>query len=210
MLAHSPWFRLWRQSEIASGNFSGQQVAKVMVLEFIQDVLDQHRINGNRAIADEERHWRLHLKPFFGSLRGVQVTTDLLRRYVKERKAQLNKWSKPPENSTINRELALLRSGFYLGYEATPPKVFRVPSFPMLQEDNTREGFLKDENYDSLAAEAAKVGLWMRGLLVVYSTYGWRRSEPLDDLRVNQVDLLQGSIDLNPGAPARRKRKMLA
>jgi len=36
------------------------------------------------------------------------------------------------QRSTINRELALLRSGFYLGYEATPPKVFRVPSFPML------------------------------------------------------------------------------
>jgi hypothetical protein len=31
----------------------------------------------------------------------------------------------------------------------------------MLQEDNTREGFFKDENYDSLAAEAAKAGLWM-------------------------------------------------
>ena len=33
------------------------------------------------------------------------------------------------ENSPINRELALLRPAFYLGYEATPPKVFRVPSF---------------------------------------------------------------------------------
>jgi hypothetical protein len=36
------------------------------------------------------------------------------------------------QKSTINRELALLRCGFYLGYEATPPRVFRVPSFPML------------------------------------------------------------------------------
>jgi hypothetical protein len=91
--------------------------------------LDQHRINGNKAIADKERHWRLHLKPFFGNLRGVQVTTDLLRRYVKERKAQLNKWGKPPENSTINRELALLRSGFYLGYEAPPLKGISCAQF---------------------------------------------------------------------------------
>jgi hypothetical protein len=72
------WLRA-RQAEIATGNYSGQQVAKVMVFELIQDVLDQHRINGNKAIVDEERHWRLHLKPFFGNLRGMQVTTDLLR-----------------------------------------------------------------------------------------------------------------------------------
>ena len=84
-----------------------------------------------------------------------------------------------------------------------------MPSFPMLQEDNTREGFLKDENYDSLAAEATKVGLWMRGLLAVYSTYDWRRSEPLDELRVRQVDLLQGSIDLNPGATKNKDTRVI-
>ena len=60
----------------------------------------------------------------------------------------------------------------------------------MLQEDNTREGFLKDEDYDKLAEEAWKVGLWIRGLLSVYNTYGWRRSKPLDELRVRQVDQL--------------------
>jgi hypothetical protein len=70
----------------------------------------------------------------------------------------------------------------------------------MLQEDNTREDFLKDEDYDKLAEEAGKVGLWIRGLPALYSTYGWRRSEPLDDLRVRQVDLLNQTLDLNPGA----------
>lgn len=202
------WLRA-RQAEIATGNYAGQKVAKIMVSELIQDALDQHRIDGNKSIVDEERHWRLHLKPFFGNFRAAQVSTDLLRSYVKERKGQLNRWSKPPENSTINRELALLRSAFYLGYEATPPKVFRVPSFPMLQEDNTREGFLKDEDYDKLAGEAAKVGLWMRGLLAVYSTYGWRRSEPLDELRVRQVDLLQGTVDLDPGATKNKDARVI-
>jgi hypothetical protein len=85
-----------------------------------------------------------------------------------KRLEELNKWEEPPKNATINRELALLRSAFYLGYEATPPKVFRVPTFPMLQEDNTREGFLKDEDYDKLSVEASKAGLWMRGLVTVY------------------------------------------
>lgn len=180
-----------------------------MIAELIQDILDQHRIDGKKSIVDEERHWTLHLQPFFGNLRAVQVTTDLLRRYVKERKSQLRKWDKPPENATINRELSLLRAAFYLGYAATPPKVLRVPTFPMLQEDNTREGFLKDEDYDKLADEAGKVGLWIRGLLAVYNTYGWRRSEPLDDLRVQQVDLLNQTIDLNPGATKNKDARVI-
>lgn len=180
-----------------------------MVSELIKDVLDQHRINGNKSIIDEERHWRLHLKPFFENYRAVQVSTDLLRSYIKERLEQLNKWGEPPKNATINRELALLRSAFYLGYEATPPKVFRVPTFPMLQEDNTREGFLKDEGYDTLAGAASKVGLWMRGLVAVYNTYGWRRSEPLDELRVKQVDMANNTIDLNPGATKNKDARVI-
>ncbi len=202
------WLRA-RQAEIATGNYAGQNVVKIMVSELIQDIIDQHRIDGKKSIVDEERHWRLHLQPFFGNLRAVQVTTDLLRRYVKERKSQLRKWGKPPQNATINRELSLLRSAFYLGYEATPPKVYRVPTFPMLQEDNTREGFLKDEDYDKLAGEAAKVGLWVRGLIAVYNAYGWRRSEPLDELRVRQVDLLNRTIDLNPGATKNKDARVI-
>lgn len=202
------WLRA-RQAEIATGNYTGHTVAKIMVSELVKDVLDQHRINGNKSIVDEERHWRLHLKPYFENYRAVQVSTDLLRSYVKKRLEQLNKWGEPPKNATINRELALLRSAFYLGYEATPPKVFRVPTFPMLQEDNTREGFLKDEDYDKLAAAAAEVGLWMRGLVAVYNTYGWRRSEPLDDLRIEQVDMLNNTIDLNPGATKNKDARVI-
>jgi hypothetical protein len=180
-----------------------------MIAELVQDVLGQHRIDGNKSIRYEEGRWKRHLQPFFGNLRGVQVTTDLLRRYVMERKAQLNKWGGAPQNSTINRELALLRSAFYLGYAATPPKIIRVPTFPMLQEDNTREGFLRDEDYDKLAEEAGKFGLWIRGLLAVYNTYGWRRSEPLDDLRVRQVDLVNQTIDLNPGATKNKDARVI-
>jgi hypothetical protein len=44
-----------RQAEIATGNYAGQNVVKVMISELIQDILDQHRIDGKKAIADEER-----------------------------------------------------------------------------------------------------------------------------------------------------------
>jgi hypothetical protein len=67
------WLRA-RQAEIATGNYTGHTIAKIMVSELIKDVLDQHRINGNKSIIDEERHWRLHLKPFFENYRSAQVT----------------------------------------------------------------------------------------------------------------------------------------
>ena len=55
-------------------------------------------------------------------------------------------------------QVQVIRLAFYVGYAATPPKVYRVPTFPMLQEDNTREGVLKDEDYDydKLAEEVSR------------------------------------------------------
>lgn len=40
--------------------------------------------------------------------------------------------------------------------------------------------------------------LWFRTLLELGSTFGWRRSNLLD-LRVNQVDILRGTVRLEPG-----------
>src|ERR1700676_1590263 len=54
-----------------------------------------------------------------------------------------------------------------------------------------------------------KVGLWIRGLLAVSSTYGWGRSEPLDDLRLRQVDLLNQTLDLNPGATKNKDARVI-
>jgi hypothetical protein len=47
--AHA-WLRA-RQVEIATGNYAGQKTEKVMISELIEDVLDQHRIDGNRSRA---------------------------------------------------------------------------------------------------------------------------------------------------------------
>ncbi len=43
----------------------------------------------------------------------------------------------------------------------------------------------------------------------MYNTYGWRRSEPLDELRVQQVDFLSQTIDLNPGATKNKEARVI-
>jgi integrase len=100
------------------------------------------------------------------------------------------------KNATINRELALLKRMFRLGMHATPTRVLRVPAFPKLVENNIRKGFLEDSHYTKLVGAFPQ--LWFRGMVECGRTYGWRVSE-LKNLRVNQVDLTQRVIRLEPG-----------
>lgn len=139
-----------------------------------------------------ERRWKLHLKPFFADFRAVQVSTDLLNRYVHKRQAE------EAENATINRELAFISKASRLGLTSSPAKVRHVPPFPHLTENNVRKGFLADADYEKLADECAKVGLWLRTMLAVGCNFGWRKGEVLN-LRVKQIDLPSRTIRLEQG-----------
>ena len=152
----------------------------------------EYQINGRKSQKHLKLRWKLHLEPFFGFMRPANVSTDLVARYVDKRQQQ------GASNATVNRELALLKRAFTLGRESTPPKVQNVPYFQMLKENNTRKGFLESADYDKLARECAKPGLWMRTLFEMAYTYGWRHSELLS-LKVNQVSIADRTIRLNAG-----------
>ena len=122
-------------------------------------------------------------------MRAASVTSDLLARYVDERQKE------GAASSTINRELAALKRMYRLGLASTPPKVYRVPSFPHLAENNVRTGFLEDGQHQALVKDS---DLWFRAMVEVGRTYGWRISE-LRDLTVKQVNLLNRTIRLEPG-----------
>ena len=71
-----------RLAEISTGTFLGPQTERVTVEELAADFLSEYRVNGRKSIGNAEARWLLHLKPFFGVYRAVQVTTPLLNRYV--------------------------------------------------------------------------------------------------------------------------------
>jgi integrase len=161
----------------------------------VEDVLLRNKNNGNKTVADDESRWKNHLEPFFGHLRATQVSSDLIDRYINKRKSDQTRSKTAPENGTINRELALLKSAFNHATEQTPPKVRFVPHFNMLEENNVRHGFLQDEQYLRLSRECAGEGAWLVGLFETAYAYGWREDELLA-LRVGQLDLLGKIIDL--------------
>ncbi len=179
-----------RLAEVSTGTFVGTDVERVRIAELAEDFLRDYRINGKASIDDAEARWRLHLEPFFGSLRAVQVTSDLLNKYVDTRQRF------GAANATINRELAALKRMFHLGHSTTPPKLFYIPHFPSLAENNVRQGFLEDAQYESLLESCPEI--WFQALVEVGCTYGWRIGELLR-LKVNQIDLDNWVIRLHPG-----------
>jgi integrase len=179
-----------RLAEITSGTFVGPQAERVRVEELADDLLREYRINGRKSIEDVEARWNLHLKPFFGVMRAIDVTSDMISRYVDFRQRQEAK------NATINRELAALKRMFHLGLKATPAKVLRIPAFPHLNENNVRKGFLEDGQYRKIVAYCSE--LWFRAIVECGRTYGWRISE-LKNMQVGQIDLAQKVIRLEPG-----------
>ncbi len=179
-----------RMAEVATGKFVGAQVERVKIEELAEDFLRDYRINEKASIDDAEARWRLHIEPFFGSLRASQVTSDLLNRYVDRRQDE------GAANSTINRELAALKRMFNLGHAATPPKVFFIPHFPSLAETNIRQGFLEDAQYEKLLESCLEI--WFQALVEAGCTYGWRVGELLK-LKVDQINLENWVIRLHPG-----------
>jgi integrase len=203
-----------RLNECAGGTLP--ENGRITVTELVSDFLARGRAKDDSAIEDSATRWRLHLQPKLGHLRASQLTTAMLTTYVQERKQEPIQWSgqkgkkkgrgvlRYPTVATTNRELSLLRAAYRLGTKCTPPKIIRVPYFPISREDNVRKGFLKDDEYLHLAEECGKIGLWLRGLFEVAASYAWRKSEATVNLRVSQIDLRNRTVDLNPGETKNR------
>lgn len=146
--------------------------------------------NGRKSIAHVKSLWKNHLAGYFAAIAAVDVTPDQVAEYVRRRRGE------GAANASINRELAALKRMYKLALKSE--KVRSVPYIAMLEERNVRKGFVRDAQYEALARETAKVGLWLRGMFELAYTYGWRKSE-LTGLRVAQVDLAERTIELNPG-----------
>src|SRR6266850_4434700 len=78
--------RLLRQrlGQIAEGRFIGLQPERVKFDDLGQDFVNDYRINGKRSLDKAERSVR-HLQHFFGGMRAVDITTDKIRTYIRDR-----------------------------------------------------------------------------------------------------------------------------
>ena len=193
-----------RLEAVSAGNFLGPRVEKITVDELYKDLVQDYRIKG-QAVEWAERLWNIHLKDSFGGMRAARLGTVQISGYVEKRLGE------KAAKSTINRELALLRRAFTIAFDAEPQKVSRVPKlhkFIVSEKRNERRGFCEQEQYRKLV-DAAGGQLWLRGLLALAYTYGFRKSELIGRLekgqwkkqpmRCSQVDLLNNPVTLYSG-----------
>jgi integrase len=144
-----------------------------------------------------ERTWNKHLKPYLGGRLAGRIGTSELDQYIEQRKDGLTDETEiRSRNTTVNRELAILKAAYNHGAYLEPPLVSRVPKFPKkLRESDPRSGWLDDAQYEALQENAGHV--WLRGFLAVAFNFGFRKSELLA-LRVKQVNLKDRTIQLLP------------
>lgn len=164
-------------------------------LEKLYEALERdYTINARKDIDNLKSRWKNHLSPAFGELLVSEISAEVVAKYIAARQA-----AKPPaSNATINRELAILKRMFKIAIRNGRIKVGQQPFIEMLKERNVRKGFLKDAEYEALALETSKIGLWLRAMFEVACVCGWRKTELLE-MRVSQVDIDRREISLNPG-----------
>jgi integrase len=145
-----------------------------------------------------KRAWDKHLEPFFGGRLAGKIGTPELDEYIEQRKSGVAGDQERKRNGSVNRELTIVKAMFnHCARELDPPLVSRVPKFPKkLRESDPRSGWIDDEQYEQLQANAPHV--WLRGFLAVAYNFGFRKGELLG-LRVRQVNVKDRTIQLLPG-----------
>lgn len=176
-----------RQAEITLGNAPGSSIEKVKTANLLDLVLSDYEQNGKSV------KWAgyvdSHLRPFFGDMTAASIGTIVINRYVAQRRRE------GIVNSTINRELSLLRRAFKLGLNTEPPMVALIPRIPKFAENNVRKGFFDHWEFVRLRAELPE---HLRPVITFAYFTGCRKSEILG-LRWSQVDLSAGLVRLEPG-----------
>src|SRR5216684_2090164 len=185
---HAKRVRQKREGEISTSAFLGLEAERVRLEELAQDLLNEYQANNRKSFIWLKRRINLHLMPFFGGFRAVDVTTDRVRAYIIQRQQE------SASNGSINRELAALKRMFNLASEMTPPKVVRVPYIPMLRECNVRNGFFEHDEYLALQRELPE---YLKPVLTFGYFTGAREGEILS-LKWDQVDLDQHTVYLEP------------
>jgi integrase len=163
---------------------------KITCGELLDDLLEHAKAN-IKASTTKIWNWcvEANIRPFFGHIKVSRLTTETLKEYRRKRSKEGR------SESTCNRELSILRTALNLGRKCTPPKVNALPYFPMVREENTRQGFLTDEQFAKLR-DALPDDL--KPLFVTAYFTGVRLGELLA-WEWSQVDWKQGFVTLNAG-----------
>jgi integrase len=173
-----------RIGDVAAGRRVGPERATIADLCAL--VVADNQLRKLRDAQNVAWRYNAHIEPVLGSLPASRFASAQVRQYVAQRRAA------GASDGTINRELSIVRRGFKLGAQEDPPLVQRQPAIPRLEEDNARQGFLEQDQYEGLLEELPRN---LKAPFVCGYHTGARKNE-LRRLRWDQVDIETGLIGL--------------
>lgn len=177
-----------RLHEIDLHTFKKTAVVSPPRVEELYGTLKLDKQASGKSLVDAQGRWK-HLEAPFGKMLASEVTTEDLRRYIAARQKE------EAANATINRELATLRRMMNLAKQSG--RMRELPYFPMLKEDNVRQGFVEAADYVKLVAAADEP--WLKAFLECAWTWGWRKGELLG-LRVRHLNFATRTVRLDVGS----------
>jgi integrase len=113
-----------------------------------------------KTLEKDHERFQKHLKPYFGEAKPNDINSSMVDDYKVRRQKQF------AANATINRELALLRSMFRFAFNKE--KMSRVPPIHLLPEDNIRQRFITEEEFQRIREHLSQDVL--PPILVAYHT----------------------------------------
>ncbi len=174
-----------RLGEVGTGRLVGPSEERLTFEDLAKMLLTDYEINGKRSVESVRLSFR-HLGDFFGLDRALDITADKIARYVRARQQE------SAANGSINRELAALKRAFTLATRAG--KLGSGPYIPLLEENNSRRGFLDHGGFlalrDGLPAH-------LKDPVTFLYLSGWRVSE-MRTLEWRDVDLPGWELCLRP------------
>lgn len=163
-------------------------IDRVLVSELLDDLERDYKLNGKDVKWCGEKV-RLHLKPFFGSMRAARVTSATIAEFCAMR------LENEAAVATVNRELSLLKRAYNLGLQCSPPKVHQAPRIKLFREDNARKGFF--EHPEFLAMREALPD-YLKGVVTFGYLTGCRKGEILT-MEWSQIDFTAGVARMEVG-----------
>jgi len=185
-----------RLGETSRGHLIGPKEEKLTFEDLAKLVLTDYEINGKRSV-DSVRLSIKHLREFFGLDRAIDITPDRVSAYVRERQRE------GAANGSINRELAALKRAFTLATRAG--KMNSAPYIPLLEENNSRRGFLDHSGFLALRAGLPK---HLKDPVTFLYLSGWRVSE-MRTLEWRDVDLAGREVRLRPEVSKNKDGRVL-
>lgn len=179
----------WLVGRISEVRVAGPLPPRALVIDdLIEAKLADERRKGLKDLSNPQSRWTNNMHGFFHNMPVRECTSARVLEF-----SDLRRKASPP--ATVNRELAVLKRAFSVGFELGMIRHSDIPAIKFLPEKNARQGFIENAEYTKIMEAAKPEGPWALAWLEMASTYGWRRGEMLS-LRVGWVDFERCAVSI--------------